>query len=71
MSEKYVTSMGEGDQETSLWSKTDVEIGQSFSLSGSAGSSTGNGLLARFLHKIELEPQPGSFAPGRWSNKPV
>ncbi|KAF2084926.1 cytosine-purine permease [Saccharata proteae CBS 121410] len=42
---------------------SDVAYGNSSALDKSEGS-----LWSRILQKIQLEPTPGTFAPGRWSN---
>ncbi len=48
--------------------ESDVEIGQSLAISTSV-EPHGTGLVSRFLRKLEIEPQPGSYAPGHLSNK--
>ena len=43
----------------------DISQGTSTSLSD---EKVNNGLWSRVKGKLQLEPQPGTFAPGRWSN---
>ena len=43
----------------------DVAHGSSYSLQN---EKVHNGLWSRVKGKLQLEPQPGTFAPGRWSN---
>lgn len=36
---------------------------------GYVSSNKKTSVFSRFLKRIELEPEAGTFAPGRWSNK--
>lgn len=50
----------------------DVSVGAADVSHGSSSSlengKANNGLWSRVKGKLQLEPQPGTFAPGRWSN---